>query len=144
MIVAKPFFFLLIFFPGSFFSRLRFWLFPPFTFWFRSSVGSRSISTCSSLSAQSPDPARASPQTVNLPVPGNKQRSPALQKAPKGWNRRSGPTGPSRPCIRFCRAPSPRTSSPKGHRALGQKRLQPHSEPILRGGGLLKDKDGTG
>ena len=103
---TKPFFFLLIFFPGSFFSRLRFWLFPPLTFWFRSSVGSRSTSKCSSLSAQSPDPARASPQTVNLPLPGNKHRTPALQndlcKGQKPKPTRSDRVGPRRSHVYFC------------------------------------------
>lgn len=74
-------------------------------------------------------------------------KEPGIAEGPrKGWNkaRRRGPTGPSRPCVHFCRGPGPRTSSPKRHRALRQKRLQPHREPVLRRGGLLKDKDGTG
>lgn len=74
-------------------------------------------------------------------------KEPGIAEGPrKGWNKtqRRGPTGPSQPRVHFCRGPDPRTSSPKRHWALRQKRLQPHCEPVLRRGGLLKDKDGTG
>lgn len=91
--IMKPFFFFLIFFPGSFFSRFRFWLFPPLTLQFRSSVGSRSISNCSSLSAQSGGPALASPQMFSLPPPGKKHRRGVCRGEPCEGHKPHGARG---------------------------------------------------